>query len=202
MKYPDTKKRILEKALDFFSTHGYSGASIRQISRSLGIRESAIYNHFKSKEEIFLSLLEEFKKKSIGVNVLSDDLLEELDNPEKFLKDFAKRLIDHWSKPEERKFIRLLLMEQFTRIGSQVLSVSDYLVELRSICSMILTEMMKAGVIIKLDSKILTEEFIAPLFLLRTENISSDETQNIKEVFELAEKHVDYFWNAVKKRTK
>lgn len=171
MKINNTKKIILQKSLDFFSTHGFTGASVRKIANAVGVRESALYNHFKSKEEIFLSLLEEFRKKSIGISVLSDDLLDELDNHEKFLKDFVKRLIDHWSKPEERKFIRLLLMEQFTRIGSQVLSVSDYLVELRSICSMILTEMMKAGVIIRLDSKILTEEFIAPLFLLRTEKI-------------------------------
>jgi AcrR family transcriptional regulator len=202
MKYPNTKRQILEKSFEFFSTHGYSGASIRQISRAVGIRESAIYNHYKSKEEIFSAILSEFKSKSIGKEILSDDLLDDLSNPEKFLKNFTKRLIEYWNRPEEKKFIRLLLMEQFTKIGSHVLSISDYLIELRSICKMIFGEMIKAGIILKNDSQILTEEFIAPLFLLRTEKMSSDEIQNINEIFTVAEKHVDYFWSAVKSKNK
>lgn len=202
MRYPNTKRQILEKSFEFFSTHGYSGASIRQISRAVGIRESAIYNHYKSKEEIFSAILSEFKSKSIGKEILSDDLLDDLSNPEKFLKNFTKRLIEYWSQPEEKKFIRLLLMEQFTKIGSHVLSVSEYLIELRTICKMIFGEMIKAGIILKHDSEILTEEFIAPLFLLRTEKMSFEETQNINEIFAIAEKHVDYFWNAVKSKNK
>jgi len=198
MKYPDTKKRILKKAFEFFSTNGYSGTSIRQISRSLGIRESAIYNHYKSKEEIFLSIIEQFKKESIGISILSDDLLEELDNPEKFLKDFSKRLIDHWNKPEERKFIRLLLMEQFTKTGSHVISVSDYLTELKSICKMIFNEMMKAGIIKHFDPELIVHEFIAPLFLIRAEKLSSDDSTDIKEIYNLTNMHIDYFWNAIK----
>ncbi len=202
MKNQNTKRQILEKSFDFFSTHGYSGASIRQISRSVGIRESAIYNHYKSKEEIFSAILAEFKTKSIGKVILNDDLLDDLSNPEKFLKHFTKRLIEVWNEPDERKFIRLLLMEQFTKIGSQVLSVSDYLIELRTICNMIFNEMIKAGIVAKFKSEILTEEFISPLFLLRTEKMSLDNTQNIKEVFVLAERHVDFFWNAVKLKYK
>ena len=54
-----TKERILELALDMFSLSGYNAVSIRDIAREVGIKESSIYHHFKSKEEILQSLYEQ-----------------------------------------------------------------------------------------------------------------------------------------------
>lgn len=198
MKYPNTKRLIIEKALDYFSTNGYAGASIRQIARAVGIRESAIYNHFKSKEEIFLAILTDFKSKPLSTKILNDELLDELDNPEKFLQDFAKRLIDHWNTPLERKFIRLLLMEQFTKIGSLELSVTGYMNELRAICRLIFSEMVKNNIAKKYDPDILAEQFTAPLFLIRTEHLSKDEKIDLKNVYGIVSKHVNFFWNSIK----
>jgi len=198
MKYPNTKKLILEKALDYFSRNGYSGASIRQIARAVGVRESAIYNHFKSKEEIFNSILSEFKSRSISNKILSDDLLEELDNPEKFLKDFAKRLIDHWNTEDEKKFIRLLLMEQFTKIGTKELSTTEYLTELRSICKLIFSEMIRNRIIKNLDPSFLADEFTAYLFLIRTEYMAGNNNTAATKIYELSNKHIEFIWNAVK----
>lgn len=198
MKSKNTKQIILEKSLEFFSKNGYAGASIRQIAKAVGIRESAIYNHYKSKEEIFLAILSYFKSRSIGREILNDELLEDLSSPEKFLKHFTEKLLEHWNKPDEKKFIRLLLMEQFTKIGAEELSVSNYLIELRSICKMIFGEMIKAGIIKKYDAEMLAEEFIIPLFFLRTEKMSCDEENDIKSIYKTANRHVEFFWNAVK----
>jgi AcrR family transcriptional regulator len=198
MKYPNTKKLIVEKALDYFSNNGYAGASIRQIARAVGIRESAIYNHFKSKEEIFLAILSEFKPRSLSEKIMSDDLLDELDNPEKFLQDFAKRLIEYWNTPKERKFIRLLLMEQFTKIGSLELSVSDYINELRGISKLIFSEMIKNNIAKKYDPEILAEQFTAPLFLIRTEHLAKDDKIDFEKVSVMVKKHVNFFWNSIK----
>ncbi|MDQ7816260.1 MAG: TetR/AcrR family transcriptional regulator [Melioribacteraceae bacterium] len=198
MKYLNTKKLIVEKALDYFSNNGYAGASIRQIARAVGIRESAIYNHFKSKEEIFLAILSEFKPRSLSEKIMSDDLLDELDNPEKFLQDFAKRLIEYWNTPKERKFIRLLLMEQFTKIGSLELSVSDYINELRGISKLIFSEMIKNNIAKKYDPEILAEQFTAPLFLIRTEHLAKDDKIDFEKVSVMVKKHVNFFWNSIK----
>lgn len=198
MKSPDTKKKILSTALTLFSKNGYAGASIRQISRIVGVRESAIYNHYKSKEEIFLAILSEFKSKSIGKEILNDDLLDQISNPEKFLKNFTLRLVDHWNNPDERKFIRLLLMEQFTKIGSRELSFSDYLNEIRAIFKMLFIEMMNSDIIKKTDSDLITDEFVIPLFFLRTERMNSDDDKNIAAVKQTAIKHVEFFWEAAR----
>ena len=39
-------------ALDLFSRYGFAGSSVRHIAKEVGIRESAIYNHFSSKDAI------------------------------------------------------------------------------------------------------------------------------------------------------
>ena len=199
MKQENTKQLILSTALDLFSQHGYNGASIRQIARNVGIRESAIYNHYKSKEEIFLAILAEFKSKTISENILSDDLLDDLSNPEKFLRNFAERLISYWNTPQERKFIRLLLMEQFTRVGNKELSTTEYLSELRNMCRLIFGEMIKTKIIKQYDPEILAEQFIAPLFLVRTEHLVSGESKKMEAVFKIVNLHVDFFWTAIKK---
>jgi len=198
LRHSDTKQLILSTALELFSKQGYAGSSIRQIARAVNITESAIYNHYTSKEEIFNAILTDFKSRTIGEIVLSDDLLNDLVSPEKFLKNFALKLINHWNSPEERMFIRLVQMEQFTKIGFKELSVTDYLNELRSICKMIFGEMIKHGVIKKQDSQFIAEEFTAQLFFIRTELMSSDDAGNFKVVLEKVNRHIEFFWNAVR----
>lgn len=53
----NTKDKILDVALNMFSTRGYSSVSIRDISRAVGIKESSIYYHFTNKQSIFDELL-------------------------------------------------------------------------------------------------------------------------------------------------
>lgn len=62
-----TKDRILEVALNMFSTRGYSAVSIRDISGSIGIKESSIYYHFLNKQAIFDALLNRIRQISANM---------------------------------------------------------------------------------------------------------------------------------------
>lgn len=53
----NNKDKIFEVSIDLFSKHGYDGVSIRQIAREVGIKESSIYNHYSSKQEILTTIL-------------------------------------------------------------------------------------------------------------------------------------------------
>jgi AcrR family transcriptional regulator len=197
MKYPDTKKVILEKSLDFFSTHGYAGTSIRQIAKAVGIRESAIYNHFKSKEEIFLAIISDYKSKDPVKDILTDELLDDLSDPQKFLFNFSKRIVEKWNEPEERKFIRLVLLEQFIKVGSVELSISKNLFGFRSMCKIIFSEMIKAGAIKNISPEVLAEEFLTPLLSFRIEFLSDDTTDYLEKAYDAAAKHVNFFWSGI-----
>lgn len=55
----NSKQRILDAAFEHFVQQGYEGASLSAIAETVGIRKASIYTHFKSKEAIFLQLLQD-----------------------------------------------------------------------------------------------------------------------------------------------
>ena len=58
MKQEDNKQKILEKALELFSTYGYDSVSVGEIAKAVGIKAPSLYNHFPSKQAIFDAIVE------------------------------------------------------------------------------------------------------------------------------------------------
>src|SRR4051794_6170422 len=54
----DRRSAILDAALEVFSRRGYNGASIDDIAQAAGISKALIYEHFPSKKDLHVSLLE------------------------------------------------------------------------------------------------------------------------------------------------
>jgi AcrR family transcriptional regulator len=57
----DTRARIQRIAVELFTEHGYEGTSLREIAEHLGVTKAALYYHFKSKEDIILSLVQDYQ---------------------------------------------------------------------------------------------------------------------------------------------
>ena len=55
-----TRARIQAVAVEMFTEHGYEKTSLREIAEALGVTKAALYYHFKSKEDIVRSLLEDY----------------------------------------------------------------------------------------------------------------------------------------------
>lgn len=53
-----TKERIFEAAVNQFAEKGYSGTSIRDLAKEVGIKESSMYNHYNGKQAILQAILE------------------------------------------------------------------------------------------------------------------------------------------------
>jgi len=51
-----TREKILDVALDLFTSQGFDGTSMREIAAQLHLTKPSIYYHFASKEEILLAL--------------------------------------------------------------------------------------------------------------------------------------------------
>ncbi|MGC9542380.1 TetR/AcrR family transcriptional regulator [Streptomyces sp. UG1] len=65
----DTRQRIQDVALELFAEQGYEKTSLREIAERLEVTKAALYYHFKTKEEIIVSLFEDLTKPI-------DDLIE------------------------------------------------------------------------------------------------------------------------------
>jgi len=51
-KFIGTKSRIFNCAIELFMLKGFNDVSIQDIAHTVGIRQSSVYNHFKSKQEL------------------------------------------------------------------------------------------------------------------------------------------------------
>ena len=56
----DTRTRIQQVAVELFTENGYEKTSLREIAERLGVTKAALYYHFKSKEDIVVSLVEDY----------------------------------------------------------------------------------------------------------------------------------------------
>lgn len=64
-EYTERQIEIMEAATNRISKYGIQNLTIKTLAEDIGLSEPALYRHFKSKNEILLSLLEYFK---VGIN--------------------------------------------------------------------------------------------------------------------------------------
>ncbi len=63
MKAPRSRKEaILQTATRFFSEKGYQDTSMSDIAKVTGVADGTIFYHFKTKADLFLAVLENFKE--------------------------------------------------------------------------------------------------------------------------------------------
>ncbi|MFT4245145.1 MAG: TetR/AcrR family transcriptional regulator [Micrococcaceae bacterium] len=58
-----SKERILNNAIAMFTEEGYDKVSMREIAEAAGVTKPALYYHFKSKEDIVATYLENYLQK-------------------------------------------------------------------------------------------------------------------------------------------
>ncbi|ATZ24746.1 TetR/AcrR family transcriptional regulator [Streptomyces lavendulae] len=58
-KRGNTRQRIQDVALELFAEQGYEKTSLREIAERLDVTKAALYYHFKTKEDIIISVFED-----------------------------------------------------------------------------------------------------------------------------------------------
>ena len=71
----NARERLLETAIDMFAEKGYAGTSVREIVDCAGVSKPVLYYYFKSKEGLFLAILDmaENLQKQLLAGVLESD---------------------------------------------------------------------------------------------------------------------------------
>lgn len=192
----NTKSQILDVSLRLFSEKSYYGASIRDIAKEVGIRESAIYNHFKAKDEILSEIINLFANRNIGSLILTDELINILSKPQNFLLMLSNNIVNFWNSESERMFIKLLMNINSTTTNAINYTLENYLEDFRKLCSFIFDEMIHYKFLKNVDVRTLSKEFLSPLFLIQINILNKPETFNDYKKF--LKKHSDFIWEAVK----
>jgi AcrR family transcriptional regulator len=110
----DTKQAILDTALDLFSKRGYSAVSIRDICSRVGLKESAIYYHFKNKQDIFDILCQSFDNVMYSIPPQFAKQMAKVTKVDKeaFLMVCNNYFTNYLMEERVNKFLRMLIIEQ------------------------------------------------------------------------------------------
>ncbi|MEA2111173.1 MAG: TetR/AcrR family transcriptional regulator [Campylobacterota bacterium] len=191
-----TKSAISKAAMELFAAHGYKGTSVRNIASKVGIKQSALYNHFKNKEDIFLTICADI----FSTPFSSKNNLEDAKSGKKFFANYVVqyKLISFDATKE--KLFRIMMIELLQDKSLRESFMSEYHNKNIALLSEALFIMMQAGLIRSSDPMLMANEFLAPLFYYRLQvtllRIDSLSTTSLSTIFE---KHVDFFWDSISK---
>lgn len=109
-----TKDKIFDAALDLFSKKGYDSVSVRTIASEVGIKESSIYNHYSSKKDILMSILNYFEEYFKG-NPLDDENIRKLleENPEEFYHQGSELFKQQIFEEKILKIMKLIFVQMY-----------------------------------------------------------------------------------------
>ena len=106
----DTRQRILDVASKEFSSKGYDGARVDDIMRQAKVSKNLIYHYFKSKEQLFIAVLEAAYE---GMHDYHRTLTIDTTNASEGVRQLVRSTFDYWEKSSD--FIGLLNSENLHR---------------------------------------------------------------------------------------
>lgn len=92
------KEKIIRESLKLFSLKGFLSTSIHDIMREAKTSKGGLYNHFKSKDDIFVAVLSEARKVWRERNLAG---LEQIENPVEKVKKLLENYRDRYLKDTE-----------------------------------------------------------------------------------------------------
>ena len=202
----NTKGNIIYQALILFSDRGYEGVSMRDIASSVGIKAASLYNHFKSKEDIFSSIIDEmskrYEKTVLELQVPDGDMNVVIEKymhvTEETLVMVAKNLFLYFLKDDfASKFRRMLIIEQFRSTRAGDVFQNFYIDGALNFQNILFDNMIKQGAFIECDPLIMALHFYSPIFLLLSKY--DRQLHKEEEALDILEKHVKQFSAIYKK---
>lgn len=201
MKQEDTKQRILDKALELFSTQGYDSVSVGEIAKAVGIKAPSLYNHFPSKQAIFDAIMEftaaQYEADTDQINIHVQNAAQDIPVFTEITADvlFEKvRQIFEYSLHNETisRFRRMMTIEQFRSPELAALYSRRYVERVLDYHAGIFRALIAAGEIIAEDPDALAMLYVSPVLTLI--GICDRQPERESECLEKLQTHVQLFF--------
>jgi AcrR family transcriptional regulator len=194
-----TKDKILKHALKLFSSKGYKATTVRDIAGAIGIKQSALYNHFKNKDAILETLICNLTSSAI-VTLFDDKDTQELHRQGKsLLSSIATTFKLIGFDTQNEALFKLLMQEIYRNEHIREIYNEHFYQENVKKLSGLFFAMMQEDMIKSSDPLLLANEFFAPLFFYQMQvSLLKLDKKSTSSVVSMFEKHVDYFWDNIK----
>ncbi|MCL1804365.1 MAG: TetR/AcrR family transcriptional regulator [Eubacteriaceae bacterium] len=203
----NTKEKILASALELFSQRGYSSVSVRDLAAHVGVRESAMYRHFRNKQAVFDQLLDNYMHASdqfmatISANPSAEgfdmsksaQLYSQLSDAS-FIEVGESVFREFLMLPDIRKFWKMISIE---RLSNEKLALfwKEQLFDLPIAFQRSLFErLIDLGQLKPYDPEMLAIEFFAPLLMLYIHALGFEpESKEFDSFLSYANRHMAHF---------
>lgn len=197
MERGNTKKEILEAALELFSVQGFEATSISQIAGAVGIRKASLYSHFESKQaildELVKEVLEQYETHSIFAKTDwgkdSDNLPVTPDDSVQMIKGQIRYILHD---PHISKARKMLVIEQFQNPELAKLQTKQNYSDVLEYFTGLIGQLIRQGVLAEDDPEIMAAQLCLPISVWI--NLCDREPEREQEVLELVEKHIRQFF--------
>ena len=186
-----TRDRILEEALALFAEKGYEGTGVDLIAEQVGIKGPSLYKHFKSKEEILNTLIDEAEARYEKFFGSENNIGIIPQSKEEFVRTSMEKISFSLLDPHITKIRILIAQEQFRNERFGEITSRHQLDGARKMYGMIMGEMMKNGLVKKDDPDMLAVEFVAPVVVMTAKADRQPDCK--KEMLKSIEKHIRHF---------
>ncbi|MFF4832771.1 TetR/AcrR family transcriptional regulator [Streptomyces sp. NPDC001315] len=90
----NTRQRIQDVALELFAEQGYEKTSLREIAERLDVTKAALYYHFKTKEQILVSIFEDLTRPMEELVEWGKGQPHTLETKQEIIRRYHQALID------------------------------------------------------------------------------------------------------------
>lgn len=193
-----TKDKILIEALSLFSVSGFSGVSVRDIAKAVGIRESAIYKHYKNKQELFDTIVEV----SVGrIDSLQEELISKFNHNVNTKEVFPISIIQeiycniflfYLTDDVLSKFRRMMTIEHLKDNELNRKFKDMFIEKTLSYQSEVFRNLINEGKVNGTNPDIMAIHFYSPIFMLFFRYDFEDD--KIDDALNLIKKHIQEFF--------
>ena len=204
MKQEATRQKILDKALELFSTRGYDAVSVGEIAEAVGIKAPSLYNHFPSKRAIFDAIVEataaQYEADTDRIDIHVQNVTQDIPAFTEIAADalFEKvRQIFEYSLHDETisRFRRMMTIEQFRSPELAALYSRRYVERVVDYHAGIFRALIAAGEIPAEDPDTLAMMYVAPVLTLVA--ICDRQPEREAECLARLEAHVRLFFRLI-----
>ena len=201
MKTEDTKRRILEKALELFAARGYTAVSVAEIAQAVGIKAPSLYNHYPSKQAIFEAIVAETAAQyEEYTNTLSVHVERaEKDNGlfsgitlESLQQKVRQIFVFSLHNPTVSRFRRMMTIEQYRLPELSALYSERYVDRLTAYHAAIFRKLAEQGEICAENPQTLALLYVSPILTLL--GVCDRQPEREDECVERLDAHVRLFY--------
>lgn len=186
-----TRQAILDAALDLFGERGFFGTTLRDVATAVGVRESALYNYFPSKDALFEALIvadQDTKRERLSAALDGPD-----DDPRAILERLARLSLEDFAAPRQRQFFRILMSDGLRLARAGRFNLVERMGSGRARVREAMQRFIDRGWLRQADPDLLALNFSAPLLLWRHMLAIEADLPVLRDPEAFARQHVDHF---------